>query len=90
MRSARCASISLIAVALRAAAEPAGADLPDRLRRQFEPVLDQVIKDHEIPGFVMAVVADGKAVYTVTRGVRSLAGTEPLTERSLFHMASVT
>ena len=91
MRFARCVSISLIALApAAAAAEPAGADLPDRLRKQFEPILDQAIKDHEIPGFVMAVVADGKTVYTVTRGVRSLAGTEPLTERSLFHMASVT
>jgi CubicO group peptidase (beta-lactamase class C family) len=78
-------------VALRAAtAQAAGADLPERLRKQFEPILDQAMKDQEMPGFVMVVVADGKAVYAVTRGVRSLDGTEPLTDRSLFHMASVT
>jgi CubicO group peptidase (beta-lactamase class C family) len=93
MRFARPCRVStaLVALALRtAAAHAATADLPDRLRKQFEPILDQAIKDHEIPGFVMAVVADGKIVYTVTRGVRAVGGTEPLTERSLFHMASVT
>jgi CubicO group peptidase (beta-lactamase class C family) len=72
------------------AAEAATDDLVKRLRTQFEPILDQAIKDHEIPGFVMAVVADGRVVYTVTRGVRRLGGDEPLHERSLFHMASVT
>src|SRR5262245_30951323 len=71
-------------------AAAASPDLPERLRQQFEPILDQAVKDHDIPGFAMAVVADGRIVYTVTRGVRSLAGTEPMTERSLFHMASVT
>jgi CubicO group peptidase (beta-lactamase class C family) len=90
MRFTHCVSISLIAFALPAAAAEPTADLPDRLRKQFEPILDRAIEDHGIPGFVMAVVADGKTVYTVTRGVRSLAGTEPLSERSLFHMASVT
>jgi CubicO group peptidase (beta-lactamase class C family) len=83
---------SLLIAALRplpaAAATP--PDLPERLRQQFEPILDQAVKDHDIPGFAMAVVADGRIVYTVTRGVRSLAGAEPITERSLFHMASVT
>ena len=93
MRSARVsfASSSLIALVLGAnAAEAAGADLAERLRKQFEPILDQAIKDHQMPGFVMAVVADGKTVYTVTRGVRSLGAAEALHERSLFHMASVT
>jgi CubicO group peptidase (beta-lactamase class C family) len=86
-----CLPTALIALVLRAAAaEAATADLVERLRKQFEPILDQAIKDHEIPGFVMAVVADGKVVYTLTRGVRSVGGTEPLTARSLFHMASVT
>jgi CubicO group peptidase (beta-lactamase class C family) len=85
-----CVFIALMALAPRVAAAAPGADLPERLRKQFEPVLDQAIKDYEIPGFVMTVLADGKNVYTVTRGVRSLAGREPLTERSLFHMASVT
>jgi CubicO group peptidase (beta-lactamase class C family) len=86
-----CVSTVLIAAVLHAAAaEAAGADVPERLREQFEPILDQAVKDHEIPGFVMGVVADGKIVYKTARGVRRLGGTEPLTERSLFHMASVT
>jgi CubicO group peptidase (beta-lactamase class C family) len=86
-----CVSTALVSLALGAsAAEAATADVPERLRKQFEPMLDQAIKDYDIPGFVMAVVADGKIVYTLTRGVRNRDGTEPLTERSLFHMASVT
>jgi CubicO group peptidase (beta-lactamase class C family) len=91
MRFARswCISTALI-VLCAAGAEAATAGLPQRLRQQFEPILDQAMKDHELPGFVLAVVADGKIVYTVTRGVRSVDGQEPLHERSLFHMASVT
>jgi CubicO group peptidase (beta-lactamase class C family) len=73
-----------------AVAEAATDELAKRLRAQFEPVLDQALKDHQVPGFVMTVVAEGKRVYTVTRGVRRLGGSEPLHERSLFHMASVT
>lgn len=93
MRSRRrwCASVSVgVLLSGAAAGESATGDLAKRLRKQFEPVLDQAIKDHDIPGFVMAVVADGKTVYTVTRGVRSLGGQEALHARSLFHMASVT
>src|SRR5262245_21593149 len=91
----RCAFGFLIVLFLRAAsgtasADAATGDLADRLRREFEPVLDQALKDHGVPGFVMAVVADGKVVYTVTRGVRKLGGGEALQDRSLFHMASVT
>jgi CubicO group peptidase (beta-lactamase class C family) len=90
-RPARPAVAPIAAVLLRvASAGAADADLPERLRKEFEPVLDQAIEDHEITGFVMTVLAGGKRVYTVTRGVRSLGGREPLTEHSLFHMASVT
>src|SRR5262245_42770267 len=93
MPHARPPLTSSLLIAVLASPLPALADsaeLTDRLRKQFEPILDQAIKDHDIPGFVMAVVADGRVVYTLTRGVRRLDGAEPLHERSLFHMASVT
>src|SRR4029453_2070870 len=85
------ASNALVAVLLPALpAQAASGDLAERLRKQFEPMLDQAMKDHDVTGFVMTVVADGKRVYTVTRGVRRLGEAETLNERSLFHMASVT
>jgi len=68
----------------------ASDDLAERLRTRFEPILDQAVEDHGIPGFAMAVVADGQIVYAVTRGVRSLATGDKLEVHSLFHMASVT
>ena len=63
---------------------------PDRFKEQLEPVINQVMQQARIPGFAIAVVEDQRVVYAAGFGVRKLGEKDPVTARSLFHMASVT
>jgi CubicO group peptidase (beta-lactamase class C family) len=83
----------LVAVAVLLAATGAGpsaAVVEERLRTGFEPIAAQAVRDHGLPGLVVGVVADGRLAWSHAWGVREQGRTEPLTTRSLFHMASVT
>ena len=62
----------------------------DRFKEQLEPIINQVIQQSRMPGFAIAVVEDQKVVYAAGFGVRRLGEKDPVTARSLFHMASVT
>lgn len=62
----------------------------DRFKEQLEPVINQVMQQSKIPGFAIAVVEDQRVVYAAGFGVRKLGEKDPVTARSLFHMASIT
>jgi CubicO group peptidase (beta-lactamase class C family) len=65
-------------------------DKPERFKEQLEPVIKQVMQQTGMPGFAIAVVEDQKVVYSVGFGVKELGSKEPISTRSLFHMASIT
>jgi CubicO group peptidase (beta-lactamase class C family) len=67
-----------------------GADPLARLRTELEPKINEEIQHHRLPGFAIGVVKDGKLIYAKGFGVAKLGGNQPITSRSLFHMASVT
>jgi CubicO group peptidase (beta-lactamase class C family) len=63
----------------------------DRFKQQLEPMIEQAMKQANIPGFAIAVVQNQKVVYAAGFGVKSLANrNEKITPQSLFHMASIT
>jgi CubicO group peptidase (beta-lactamase class C family) len=60
-------------------------------KEQLEPIIEQAMRQLELPGFAIAVVQNDKIVYAAGFGVKNLKNkTEPITPRSLFHMASIT
>lgn len=63
---------------------------PDRFKEQLEPVIQQVMRQTGMPGFAIAIVENQQIVYSAGFGVRNLGGKEPVSVRSLFHMASIT
>jgi len=64
---------------------------PDRYHQKLQPVLEKLIQEQELPGFVIAVVEDNRMVYAAGFGVRNvIRNDDPITTRSLFHMASIT
>ena len=79
-------ALSVLCLAARANSQ----DKPDRFKEQLEPVINQVMQQARIPGFAIAVVEDQRVVYAAGFGVRKLGEKDPVTARSLFHMASVT
>jgi CubicO group peptidase (beta-lactamase class C family) len=63
------------------------ADGPAKL----EPLLAEFVRNNQVPGLAIAVIREGRVVYAAGFGVtRAGAGGQPVTPRTLFHMASVT
>jgi CubicO group peptidase (beta-lactamase class C family) len=67
-----------------------GEIAPNAYVRTLEPLLEDFLRRQKIPGFAIGVVEDGRVVYERGFGVLSVKNKEPVTPRSLFHMASIT
>lgn len=80
------AVLSLLCLCVYASAQ----DKPDRFKEQLEPVIKQVMRQTSMPGFAVAIVENQKIVYSAGFGIKNLNGKEPVSARSLFHMASIT
>ena len=65
-------------------------DVRAALEATYEPLARRVIESFGLAGVAVGVVKDGALVYAHGFGVRSLATGEPVTPRSLFHLASVS
>jgi CubicO group peptidase (beta-lactamase class C family) len=60
------------------------------IRTRLEPLIEQTMKKHQIPGFAIGIVENGKVIYAEGFGIAKLGDKNPVTAKSLFHMASVT
>jgi hypothetical protein len=64
---------------------------PDRYHQKLQPVLKKLIQKQQLPGFAMAVVEHDRFAYAAGFGLRNATRKDdPITTRSLFHMASIT
>ena len=57
---------------------------------RLDALVEQGLKDWQVPGLALAVVKDGKVVLARGYGVRSLKTREPVTPDTLFYIASAT
>ncbi|MFY9610479.1 MAG: serine hydrolase [Blastocatellia bacterium] len=79
----------VVAIVLAAFPEAPLAQTEDPF--QLQPLIQQVMKELEVPGFAIAVVRDQKIIYGEGFGVKNLdRKNEKITPQSLFHMASIT
>jgi CubicO group peptidase (beta-lactamase class C family) len=77
------ASMASVRVAAQAPSE--------RYRNELQPLIEDFVHQQQIPGFAIGVIQDDRLVYAHGFGVRHLADEhDPVTSRSLFHMASIT
>ena len=66
-------------------------EAPDgSLEAALDRALAEVMASHPLPGLAVGVVKDGRIVYAKGFGKVTLGEEAPVTERSLFHMASVS
>lgn len=56
----------------------------------FTPIIENMMAESSIKGFVFSVVSKDEALFTKTYGIKNMYTQEPETNESLFHMASVT
>ncbi len=77
------ASVTSVRVAAQAPAE--------RSRNELQPLIEDFVHQQQIPGFAIGVIQDDRLVYAHGFGVKNLVHNhDPVTPRSLFHMASIT
>src|SRR5688500_15580492 len=65
-------------------------DLNAAIEEKLQPLIEQVIESFGLAGLAIGIVKDETLVYAQGSGVRNLNTREPVTPRSLFHMASVS
>ena len=77
------ASVITVRVATQAQSE--------RYRSELQPLIEDFMRQEQVPGLAIGVIQGGQLVYAQGFGVKNLAHDhDPVTSRSLFHMASIT
>lgn len=61
-----------------------------KLKAIFDPMIEEMMAENEVQGFVISVVSKDDVLFKNTYGVKNMYSQEPETNESLFHMASVT
>src|SRR4051812_16926822 len=62
-----------------------------RYVQQLQPLLEQFVQWQEIPGLAIGIIEKNQLAYAHAFGLKHLSRpADPLTTRSLFHMASIT
>ncbi|MEO1655332.1 MAG: serine hydrolase domain-containing protein, partial [Bacteroidota bacterium] len=67
-----------------------GQSHSSNLISRIDSLVKRYQKSLEVPGLAVGLILDGKIVYKQAIGEQNLETKAPLTERSLFHMASVS
>jgi CubicO group peptidase (beta-lactamase class C family) len=78
-------AMALVVVPSVAAAQRAPGPPPD-----IDRYVRAIMADYEVPGLALAIVKDGKVVVARGYGVRTLGGSDPVNEATLFGIASNT
>ena len=89
-----CAALAIIVGLVAAggtARAPLRAQTADRYQTTLQPLIEQILLRQQRPGLAIAVVEQNRVVYAHGFGVKRLGREDdPITTRSLFHMASIT
>jgi CubicO group peptidase (beta-lactamase class C family) len=83
--------VALMAVSATSCRAPRTLQADQRYVQQLQPLLEQFVHWQEIPGLAIGIVENNQLVYAHAFGVKHLGRpADPLSTRSLFHMASIT
>ena len=87
--------LSLLTIAgaapLYLGAQTASSPRPtDPAFRSLDSAIAAVVRDSQVPGLAIGVIRGGRLAFANGYGARRLGAADPITPRSLFHMASVT
>src|SRR5882672_1267063 len=90
----KCVAVFLVALMVAGATSCRAvrtSQTDQRYVQQLQPLLEQFVQWQEIPGLAIGIVENDQLVYAHAFGLKHLGRpTDPLTTRSLFHMASIT
>lgn len=73
---------------LAALAFAAGAASAQTPKERFDPLVDAVVARYHLPGIAVGVIENGQVVYRRTAGELALGSGQPVTNDTLFKIAS--
>lgn len=65
-------------------------EIKEKVIRNLDRIINEYVKMEFVPGLSVGVVYNKEAIYTKGFGVKNVETKEPVDEKSLFHMASVS
>jgi CubicO group peptidase (beta-lactamase class C family) len=65
-------------------------DLGAEIQAKLEPIINETIESYDLPGLAIGIVKDKEIVYARGFGFKNIDTREPITVKTLFHMASVS
>src|SRR5450432_1923865 len=70
---------------------PAAANISSQRLAQMDPIIEEAIRQHQLPGAVVLAARQGRVVWEKAYGARAIEPTgEPMTTDTIFDMASLT
>lgn len=60
------------------------------MTEKLDRIFSEIVENHELPGLAVGIVQEDEIIYAQGFGVKSLLTQEPITTKSMFHMASVS
>jgi CubicO group peptidase (beta-lactamase class C family) len=84
-----CGGTSALAQDLRRSS-PASQGLDEVRLERLDAALQSYVDDGRIAGSVTLVLRDGRVVYSAAKGMRNIAARQPMTEDTIFRIASQT
>ncbi len=82
--------LALMTASPARSAEPDPAAAMKKSLEGFDAVIEKTIGDFKVPGLAIAVVKDGKVIYSRGFGRRDVEKTQPVTPHTLFAIGSCT
>lgn len=89
-RTFRCLSLSGLIVLAGSTAFAQSGKLPDETRTQLETVVSKFMSANVVPGISIAVVKDGKFVWSKGFGMADLENSVPAMPNTLYRLGSVS
>lgn len=65
-------------------------DLGAEIQANLEPIVNETIEAHDLPGLAVGIVKDKEIVYARGFGFKNIDTREPITATTIFHMASIS
>ena len=71
-------------------AQPVESTLSDDFQQAIDEYLTQFVEEEGMPGLSVGIVVDDQMIYSRAFGVRSLESNQPVSDRTLFQICSIT
>ncbi len=86
----RLCLVSLLVMAAPVLAEPVSTDLTPAQLQEFDRYVESSRQAWKVPGMAVALIQDGKVIFSKGYGVREVGKPDPVTDDTIFQIGSIS